>query len=78
MLNQGETDCRVVCFSAFWALMKYVKPFHRSEEVSLLFQRVRAALKRRAQDWLFAWRTASVLFNSSREEELGRKVRKEM
>ena len=41
-------------------------------------ERARAALKRRAQDWLFAWRTASVLFHSIREEELGRKGRKEM
>lgn len=47
MLNQGETDYRVVCFSAFWGLLtKYVKPFHRSEEVSLLFQKEPGLLSR--------------------------------
>lgn len=32
-------------------LMKYVRPFHRSEEVSWLVQRV--VHKRRAQQWIF-------------------------
>lgn len=76
MLNQSETDCRVVCFTAFWAfLMKYVKPVYRSEEVSLFFQSV---LLSRLQEWLFVWRITSVLFSSSREEMLGKKGRQEM
>lgn len=49
MLNEGETDRRTVCFSAFGALMKYPKPLHRSEEVNLLLSKVTAALERRAQ-----------------------------
>lgn len=78
MLNQGEADCRTVCFSAFWALlMRYMRPFHRSEEVSLLFQKVTAALKRRAQNRTFAWRTVLILSHGSREDKLGRKEKKE-
>lgn len=50
MLNQGERDFGTVCFSAFWALMKYLKPFHRSEEVNLLLPKVTAAFERRTQD----------------------------
>lgn len=55
--------------------MKYVRLFYRSEEVSLLIQRV--AHKRRAQDWMFVWRTAEFLFTSAREKAMRRKERKE-
>lgn len=54
--------------------MKYVRPFHRSQEVNLLVQRV--PHERRAQHWIFVWRTAVFLFYSGREKELRRKERK--